>query len=203
MTHLDLRVSKTLQQIDNSLLDNLDKYPFKQITIDLLCRSAMINRSTFYKYYTDKYDLLDKYLDRILKNFKDTANCSFANSPMNRIDNVVYYNQFKHFAEHASIHKNEYLILWHATMERNIFTEMTEIIYDEFLEELPDYHSCSPQKIAHLKLYARLFSSNCMTLLKWYFENDDIVNIQEMRDIMNKNMKKGLFSAFYEYCNAT
>lgn len=203
MTHLDLRVSKTLQHIDNALLDNLRKYPFKQITIDLLCRSAMINRSTFYKYYTDKYDLLDRYLDRILKNFKNTANCSFATAPTNHIDSTVYYNHFKSFAEYTSIHKYEYLTLWNATMERNIFDEMIDIIYNKFLEELPDYPSYSSRKNAHLKLYARLFSSNCMILLKWYFENDDIVNVQEIQDIMNKNMKNGLFSTFYEYYSVT
>ena len=66
MTTKDLRIIKTLQQIDRALLELLNELPFQKITVQLLCERALINRSTFYKYYTDKYDLLDRYLNKIL-----------------------------------------------------------------------------------------------------------------------------------------
>ena len=70
MTTKDLRIIKTLQQIDRALLELLNELPFQKITVQLLCERALINRSTFYKYYTDKYDLLDRYLNKILQEFK-------------------------------------------------------------------------------------------------------------------------------------
>ena len=50
MVPTDLRVVKTLHQIDQALLTNLAEMPFDKITVDQLCQTAMVNRSTFYKY---------------------------------------------------------------------------------------------------------------------------------------------------------
>ena len=64
MNRTDPRVIKTLHRIDESLLENLNHYDFPKITVEMLCNEAKINRSTFYKYYKDKYDLLNDYLNR-------------------------------------------------------------------------------------------------------------------------------------------
>ena len=53
MNKTDPRVIKTLQHIDDSLLENLSRYNFRKITVEMLCRGAKINRSTFYKYSND------------------------------------------------------------------------------------------------------------------------------------------------------
>ena len=73
MNKTDPRVIKTLHRIDEALLDNLKNHDFRKITVDTLCRSARINRSTFYKYYSDKYDLLDNFLNRILSEFSEAT----------------------------------------------------------------------------------------------------------------------------------
>lgn len=80
MERTDLRILKTLRQIDASLLNNLAAHPFQKITINMLCEQAMINRSTFYKYYLDKYDLLDKYLNRTIEDFRKHINVEFINA---------------------------------------------------------------------------------------------------------------------------
>lgn len=49
MTTKDLRIIKTLQQIDRALLELLNELPFQKITVQLLYERALINRSTFYK----------------------------------------------------------------------------------------------------------------------------------------------------------
>ena len=56
------------QIIENSLLNLMDEYRFREITIKMLCTEANINRSTFYVYYLDKYDLLDGMIDYHIEN---------------------------------------------------------------------------------------------------------------------------------------
>lgn len=56
------------QIIENSLLNLMDEYRFREITIKMLCTEANINRSTFYAYYLDKYDLLDGMIDFHIEN---------------------------------------------------------------------------------------------------------------------------------------
>ena len=70
MAKEDLRVIKTLDSVDQSLLENLKKTPFNKITVEALCEKARINRTTFYKHYRDKYELLDNYLARVLEEFR-------------------------------------------------------------------------------------------------------------------------------------
>ncbi len=66
MNKTDLRMVKALAvkalaQIDRALLECLEQTPLQKLTVDQLCQQAMINRSTFYKYYQDKYDLMDQF----------------------------------------------------------------------------------------------------------------------------------------------
>lgn len=39
--------------------------PFEQIKVSDICNEALINRSTFYDHYADKYDLLEEYINSL------------------------------------------------------------------------------------------------------------------------------------------
>lgn len=80
----DARVRYTKTAIKNSFVEILKKKPINKVTVKEICEKAEINRATFYKYYYDAYDLLDKlekeFLTKLsenikkssLQNFKDT-----------------------------------------------------------------------------------------------------------------------------------
>lgn len=68
----DLRAIKTLHTIENALMQLLYQKKFKNITIDEIARMAIINRSTFYLHYHDKYDLLDDLVNQKIKRVMDT-----------------------------------------------------------------------------------------------------------------------------------
>lgn len=90
MQPTDLRVVKTLKQIDQALLTCLAEAPFEKITVEQLCRAALINRSTFYKYYTSKYDLMEQYLQRALDGFRRQVDVAFVNATPETIHNLLY-----------------------------------------------------------------------------------------------------------------
>lgn len=94
MPQTDLRVIKTLRQIDNALLTLLSDMPFEKITVDLLCQVALVNRSTFYKYYKSKFDLMDQYLSRTLTEFREQMDVAFINASSDNIHNLVYQKNF-------------------------------------------------------------------------------------------------------------
>lgn len=60
MNEQDLRVVKTRKNIEHCLLKLLQEKSFSAITVQNLLDTALINRSTFYKHYTDKYNLARK-----------------------------------------------------------------------------------------------------------------------------------------------
>ena len=63
---IDLRVLKTRKLIRDAFLKLIEEKGFEDITINDISDNAMINRSTFYLHYTDKYDLLDKTVDDVI-----------------------------------------------------------------------------------------------------------------------------------------
>lgn len=65
------RVRMTKQMIKDALLELLEQKDLKKISVTAICETADVNRSTFYKYYTDPIDLLNEieqdYMDMIPK----------------------------------------------------------------------------------------------------------------------------------------
>lgn len=73
----DARTRFTQMQIKRSFLSLLREKPVSKITVKSICELAEINRATFYKYYSDPYDLLDKlqlemagHVEELLENAK-------------------------------------------------------------------------------------------------------------------------------------
>ena len=54
----DLRIIKTNKILFDALLKLMKKKNFEKIKISDICEKALINRSTFYAHYEDKYELL-------------------------------------------------------------------------------------------------------------------------------------------------
>ena len=62
----DLRVIKTKKLIKDVFYQLLDKNGLENITVSDIAHKAMINRTTFYLHYKDKYDLLSSLEDEAL-----------------------------------------------------------------------------------------------------------------------------------------
>ena len=59
----DLRVIKTKNILYNTLLEVLKEKPFEEIKVSDICNRALVNRSTFYAHYSDKYELFSSYIN--------------------------------------------------------------------------------------------------------------------------------------------
>lgn len=55
---LDLRIQKTHIALTKALLEMMEEMPFEDIRVKDLCDRAMLRKSTFYKHFADKYELL-------------------------------------------------------------------------------------------------------------------------------------------------
>ena len=198
MPQTDLRVVKTLKQIDQALLESLSEMPFEKITVDQLCQTAIINRSTFYKYYKSKYDLMEQYLKRTLNEFQKQMNVAFINASPENIHHLIYQKNFEKALRFIYKHKKEYRILWTIPTEYGVFSEMVQVIYDNILDKL-----CAENEVGspdlYADLYARLFASDMMTLVRWWFRYEETVTIKEVQEIMMNNMKQGMFRTFREH----
>ena len=67
----DLRIVRTRHMIKTAFFALIGEIGFEKITVQNLTKKAVINRSTFYLHYTDKFDLLNQLENEILEGLKE------------------------------------------------------------------------------------------------------------------------------------
>lgn len=67
---MDRRTKYSIKVINDTVLELLKKKDLSKITVTELCEIADINRATFYKYYKDIYELVEKIEEKIYEEIK-------------------------------------------------------------------------------------------------------------------------------------
>lgn len=67
----DYRTQYTKKTIRESFISLLKEMPLNRVTVKGICEKAHINRTTFYRYYSDAYDLLEKVEVELFAGWKD------------------------------------------------------------------------------------------------------------------------------------
>lgn len=70
----DRRSSYSKKMIREALYQLMQEKPINKITVKEICETADVNRSTFYSYYLDIYDLYDKILKEFFKKQREVIN---------------------------------------------------------------------------------------------------------------------------------
>ena len=55
-----MKMNRTVRDFQNALESLLKTHQFGHLTIDQICNEALLHRSSFYRYFHDKYDLLEQ-----------------------------------------------------------------------------------------------------------------------------------------------
>ena len=53
----------------------LETYPFEKLTVDIIAKESGISKSTFYRYFLDKYDVMNFSYKRLVDNLFDSPEC--------------------------------------------------------------------------------------------------------------------------------
>lgn len=122
MNKKDLRVVKTQNILYTTLLDLMKEKTFEEIKVSDICNQALINRSTFYAHYNDKYELLAELIQELknaltgeLKKNKNISNTK-----------EYYLEMIKLFLNHIDEKRESYM----AIMIHNRNSITMDIIYD-------------------------------------------------------------------------
>ena len=188
----DLRITKTKTNIENKFIELLKNNSFDDITIKLLISECKINRSTFYRNYEDKYDLLYKIIEKQLGQFEKIINPHFIiNNSHKSIDFKPYFFPLLDYFEK---NKNELLILNHNKLPINIFHEMF-IIYSNYLihEIVNYYHITNNQKIKLITYYCQIITSNILTAIKWWHLESPETSKKEILSMITITIVNGIY----------
>ena len=139
----DLRIIKTKIALYNSLTNLMKDKTFEEIRVSDICNEALINRSTFYAHYDDKYELLVDFLKNVENEL--TSELSKNNNIVNTKE--YYIELIRLFLNHIEEKKD----IYNSIMINNRNSIMMDILLsvvnndllkkmskDEFKSSIPD-----------------------------------------------------------------
>lgn len=185
-TKMDLRVIKTMKNIRESFISLLEHKKFNDITVQNILDTALINRTTFYKYYKDKYDLAEQLATEFLDLSQEYLNQRFYDTTDDDLVSIV-----RKIYKHLLAQKNYILGLWTIETETVHVRQDFEILLKDYCKHylLKNY----AELIADY--YSSLYSALIITTIEWLFNHGDI-----MVDDVVHELKKVLLPIFdYNY----
>lgn len=153
------RKTATKENIEDALFSLMKNKKLNEITIYELCDKAGVNRTSFYRNYNTKEDVVNEYLTKITDNFVKNNNISLKLDNINEFIIIL----FKHLESHKDIaynlYKSDCLYLIENQFKRifdnkNIYTNKYKIrfycygIYSIFHEWLLNNFKESPEELA-------------------------------------------------------
>ncbi|WP_238917083.1 TetR family transcriptional regulator [Clostridium sp. YIM B02555] len=165
MNQNDLRVIKTKKYIEESFIYLLGQKDFNKITVQDILDRALINRSTFYKHYTDKYQLAETLCNRIfnllitgVKNRFECTNLEDALILIKPLYNIL------------SVKREEILALYTINTDTiHLYDDMSGFLKRSFYDQYKAKNTKSSDILDYL---SELYASLVMTSIKWCLQND-------------------------------
>ncbi len=167
----DLRVIKTKKILYETLIELMKTKTFEEIKVSDICTKALINRSTFYTHYDDKYELLLEFINSLKEEFINELSKN-----KNILNTREYYlEMIRLFLDHIENKKD----IYNAIMINNRNSIMMDIL----------------SSVANNEVIKKMESSNISTkvpaniIAKFYLGGVLNLGIEWLRDT-NKNSKE-------------
>ncbi|HEX9039174.1 MAG TPA: TetR/AcrR family transcriptional regulator C-terminal domain-containing protein [Ktedonobacterales bacterium] len=165
-TQGDLRVRRTRKLLWEALLALLAERPLEEITVKDICERAMAHRTTFYKHYEDKYDLLEQGMRQALDALAPPGEEHKPPSAFS-IDQPPPY--FVRLFEHAARHQQFYALM--VCGEGN--ARFQRLIREKIVAMASS--AAAPAGQRHdlaLAMHAQYVAGATVSLLAWWLGND-------------------------------
>ncbi len=168
MDFTDLRILKTQEKLQNSLLDLLRTKELKAITVKEICDKAGISRNAFYQHYVYKEDLYDQMVARATERIRDSLNPVIADASLVNPETVASYA--KHIIEGISEVRD--LIYVMLKGDDGIFLrQLTDLIFGQNLTNAINFFGVKDS--SELRLYYEFQSAGMAAfVIRWVLESN-------------------------------
>lgn len=172
-------MNRTVRDFENALETLLKTHRFEKITVDQICDEALLHRSSFYRYFHDKYDLLEHLMSNRLGQMMDSA--ASEEEMINQV--TKYVDDNKDIYRHLSGDNSS------STLHVEIMRILTEVILQqskrkgvksEILKQVHD--SKNPE------LEAYTFSGAIIGIYYWWQMHNYNVPIDEVVDFIKNTV---------------
>lgn len=185
---MDRRVRYTKKVIEESLITLLNEKDINKITVSEICKMADINRATFYRYYLDAYDLLDKIKEGFVEDLVEASQRPDTEKSV--------YNFSKGLLVVLQNNKKLTKILFNNKSNIYFLNEILDIAYNRCKKRWFDNLSNLDEKDAD---YASVFIFNgALGVVNYWVQNDFDMTIDEISHIIEELSYYGVKKFIYK-----
>lgn len=175
--------AKTRKKIIDTFWELYRNFRIEKISIGMLMKQAGMNRSTFYEYFTDIYDLLDQAENEILDSLEQHLDERF------EIRNTISFSEFaRGFADRFSLYDDKIYVLLSSKGDPDFSRKLKERIRNHICVVV-DMKSDSPE----FEYVLTFIVSSLGSILSHWYENGKQESSEEVLEIMQTLMAAGVF----------
>ena len=135
----DLRVVKTKANLYRGLMELMKDQTFEEIKVSDICNKSMINRSTFYDHFNDKYELLQSLMEDLKEELEEKIKVEKEIHSIREYYIETINLLLTHITENISIYssviKNNSNSIAHDMMINTILNSVTKYINENYINE--------------------------------------------------------------------
>jgi AcrR family transcriptional regulator len=173
---LDMRVRRTHKLLWEALMALLVEQDFEAISVKDICGRAMVHRTTFYKHYQDKYDLLLRGMGEMheaLIQRMDKASPHISDKNATRLQFI-----FAHVKENQHFYRIMLCGDGIAAFQNSMRTYLAGL-YENGLNKLLQGKITPPIPVP---VIAQFYAGALMSITAWWLENDLPYSCEEIAD---------------------
>jgi AcrR family transcriptional regulator len=177
----DLRVRRTRKLLQQAFIECTIEKGFAALTVRDITEHAMVNRSTFYRHYLDKYDLLEQYMNEMLALFEDQEGRAEAHpheAPANLIDLL------KHIQQEASFYRVMLSAKADPFFEQH-FRQKPEKRFLSWFNQTFSEQACEPDAPPLDLKYHIIAAAGCGAIV-WWLEQEQSCSPEQLAHWLNQ-----------------
>ena len=179
--HEDLRVQKTIQSIRTAFSVMLLKEDYRKITVTALCRQAVINKKTFYRYYDSVDALLEEILSEFSKGYVDILADYRLPEDLDKI-NAAFF--------HYAVHQGP---LYEKILCSVSYQHLSSHLVEEYIAKswgtAPAFQQLSP---GAQEPFTTVSHATGLSMYRQWVEGGKKISLEEAIEITNKLLSQGV-----------
>lgn len=183
----DLRIIKTKKALQNTLISLLKEKSFEEVKVADLCKKALVNRSTFYAHYNDKYELFQSTIETLKNDLNDDLKQN-----ENELDTLDYLMKLMElYLNHMEEKKDIYLPI----VRHNKNGIIMDIICDALEKDIETkiYHDHKNESLnVPIDVIIKFYIGAIFNVGMEWLNNTQKYNKEDLLKYMNILIKKGI-----------
>ncbi|MBQ1550846.1 MAG: TetR/AcrR family transcriptional regulator [Bacilli bacterium] len=174
----DLRIVKTKNSLYYALIELLKEKTFEEIKVSNICEKALINRSTFYSHYNDKYEL---FVD-LINTLKDSLKTELKEIEEDNLKDY-YLKMIKVFLNHIEGKED----IYKSILVNNRSSIIIDMIYDTIKEDINERTNNNDKGVPN-DVFTSYYLGGVVNIVIEWFKNNKKYSKEQMIEYLDKLM---------------